>query len=553
MGSGFCGTDNASIPGDPDNSVVLNANSARRGVRLTWSYPGLNPHAVSFFRIFRAFANERPSTPYRILTSNIFYDLDASQEGTNYYYWIQVVSMNGTYFDPIGPAIAQPGNVSETVRDEVNGNIGEGWLSEELNESIEFIEGNRALITQEQEERAEKTDALDLAVEQVEAQSNNAISLINNESLARVTETNALSTAVDSFKVELDEDVAAVRFTTESFIEQVEGEMENNIGARFAVQVDVNGLIGGFGIDNNGDRVQMGFNVDEFFVGRPDADNVYPFVVRDNQVFINEAFVEKLEFEKLTDSEGTFVVEDGKLSADFIEAGTLQAKSLTTAEEGIRFVVNDVEHRAEFYNSSEELVASIGPTLDNDGDFRKSTNQYLGRFAGNTNNGPGIYCSGSGNSSALFVNGIARFRDTTQVYDDLEFYGISTVVPPSKLMGAQSTYDSNESQSFSAFGSALRFEQRAVDILGSFTDSCWGAVPHSGQTKFFAGCLAFARVRNSAGLEHGDTIGGAELNFSNAAGANEGSIIDTGTWRCLGYTHFGDNNVGSTTLFIKVI
>lgn len=109
------------------------------------------------------------------------------------------------------------------------------------------------------------------------------------------------------------------------------------IGALYTAKVSVddgtgNVLIGGFGVYNDGSEVEAGFDVDRFWVGRTGPDKIKPFIVdTDGTVYINEAVIKSLTFDKLRDSTGAFVVENGKIKADYFDIGTLTGHTLQTS------------------------------------------------------------------------------------------------------------------------------------------------------------------------------------------------------------------------------
>ncbi|WP_217478323.1 phage tail tip fiber protein, partial [Staphylococcus aureus] len=74
---------------------------------------------------------------------------------------------------------------------------------------------------------------------------------------------------------------------------------------------------------NDGRTVEAGFNVDRFWIGRPGTPKnpgSYPFIIDNNIVYIKEAAIQKLTFDKLRAQDGSFIVQNGKIQADYIEA-----------------------------------------------------------------------------------------------------------------------------------------------------------------------------------------------------------------------------------------
>lgn len=94
-------------------------------------------------------------------------------------------------------------------------------------------------------------------------------------------------------------------------------------GSQWTAQVESNGLVGGFGIYNDGQTVDAGFAVDKFYIGRNLNDQVAPFIVNNNRVIIDDAIIDKLLFTKLRASNGSLVFQNGQLSANYINVNNL--------------------------------------------------------------------------------------------------------------------------------------------------------------------------------------------------------------------------------------
>lgn len=62
-------------------------------------------------------------------------------------------------------------------------------------------------------------------------------------------------------------------------------------GALYTAKVQSGGLIGGFGVYNDGTEVDAGFDVDRFWIGRTDSDKRKPFIIDNNVVYINNAMI----------------------------------------------------------------------------------------------------------------------------------------------------------------------------------------------------------------------------------------------------------------------
>lgn len=135
----------------------------------------------------------------------------------------------------------------------------------------------------------------------------------------------ALAERIDSVQTSAGDNLAAFEQAITTEINTTNGKLDS-IGALYTAKVQANGLIGGFGVFNDGTEVQAGFDVDTFWVGRTNDDKVKPFIVVGDEVFINEAVINKLTFSKLTDESGSFIVQNGKVKAAYIEADQLEVE-----------------------------------------------------------------------------------------------------------------------------------------------------------------------------------------------------------------------------------
>lgn len=413
------------LPGDPDNNSILTATPAFGGIDVSWTYPSTNPEAVAYVQLYRGlsatFAN---AILLATVGGNFFYDKSTSANLTTYYYWIKIVSVNGTVGELIGPASAVAKPTIASVIEGLTGQIDAGVLAQSLKAEIDKItlngvdisteianriaannalssalaqvqsgvdqtltfineeitsrqEGDSALITQlntvaaanqsnlaliqqEQSARVTGDEANASLYTLLNSQVNNATTglpatrasllndyytrtstdsaiasatsnLVSNTTLANYTTTAALqanyytktgtdgaiSSAITTSQTTLNSNIASAQSTLQTNINTVDGKV-TSIGARYTAVVSVNGLIGGFGIYNDGSTIQAGFDVDEFWIGKTQANKRKPFIISNGVTYIDDAAIEKLTFTKLRDTTGSLVFENGKLKADYI-------------------------------------------------------------------------------------------------------------------------------------------------------------------------------------------------------------------------------------------
>lgn len=322
------GTGNFPKPGDPDNNVILTATPAFGGIDVQWSYPMINPQAVAHVHLYRSTSPEEwTAVRYHTVTGTYFFDRIEIAGTMEYHYWIQIVSVNGTIGEMIGPATATSRPTIAAMLELLTGQIDAGLLAQSLKNEIAQIETNRLGITAEMLARAASDDALGVAYNEVRAQSDETRALLQNEVLARTSANEALVTAVNTLhstvqngeqawtaaiqqesvarasadatlasqittaQSQMAENIASVQTNLETEITTL-GDRVTSVGARYTALVTVNDLIGGFGIANDGTQVEAGFDVDRFWIGRTAANKRKPFIVQNDEVFIDSAVIQ---------------------------------------------------------------------------------------------------------------------------------------------------------------------------------------------------------------------------------------------------------------------
>lgn len=343
-------------PGDPSTSdVYITATPAFGGIDVNWTYPQINPEAVAYTIVYRSLLPDPESATVLVHANGTFY-YDRIDDPTKptYYYWIRVVSVYGTVSDMLGPAWAQAKPLIEEMIELLTGQIDAGVLAQSLKAEIDQITLNKLGITAEMLARAQNDDALGVRLTEVSAYTGTTRALLLEEVVARTSQGEAFVSTVNTLYAELNGNVSAVQtqitaLTTEvnslaqqitqvesdfgDDLAQVQQTMQTNIdtvngrvtaiGALWTAQVNVNGLIGGFGVYNNGQIVEAGFDVDRFWVGRTGTNKRKPFIIENETVYIDEAAINHLVFSKLRDESGSFIVENGKIKADYLQVNQL--------------------------------------------------------------------------------------------------------------------------------------------------------------------------------------------------------------------------------------
>lgn len=304
------------LPGDPDNNSILSAAPTFGGIEVSWTLPSTNAHGVAYVRIYRGLTNNvNAALIIANASGDRYFDRFNWTTGnlSTQYYWIQFVSINGTLGEMIGPAAAMPQQTIEQIIEQLTAKIDYGMLSVELKGTVDKAE----LYKQAQEtvnsavtsEQISIRDALALVQQDVDG----AFVLISNEVQARQSAGTAFASSLNTLAVATENNLATAQTELQTFID----ELDEKVGALYTAKLTVNGLVGGFGIYNDGTEVEAGFDVDTFWVGRTNADKVKPFIIEDDQVFIDQA-----------------VIQDASIAFAKIDTATVQSLSAFTANMG---------------------------------------------------------------------------------------------------------------------------------------------------------------------------------------------------------------------------
>ncbi len=346
-----CGTGSGNFPqpGDPDlNSQILSAQAGEGGIAVSWTYPALLPQAVAHTLVFRGTANDFDvSALIRTIAGDYYFDRTDVVIGTTYYYWIKIVSVNGTIGDLIGPVSAtmQPSveqqialmegqiressltttlktrideidNVAQDLLDEINNrstsdNAFSTLLADAVsdlaavdtlvaNEIVARTSGDSAIVTQvdaiaavsgdnaaaivtESLVRASADETIALGVTVLSASHDNTAASLVSEISTRASEDSAIASSVTALSSTVGSNTSAI---------EVSQTVTDGLIAEYAVRLDVNGYVVGYGILNNGDekstsvggsaRSAFIINADSFALMKPagaDGQEEIPFII----------------------------------------------------------------------------------------------------------------------------------------------------------------------------------------------------------------------------------------------------------------------------------
>lgn len=431
-----CGTGGwtGPLPGDPDDNLTLSARTVFSGIVVSWSWPTVNGHAVANTRLYRGLTNDfNAAIQQATVGGSIYFDRLDPETATTYYYWIRLVSVNGTVGQLIGPvsAIAEP--QAEQTLESLTGRIDSGvlanalktdiagitllnqelyqeiadrfaaneelsaliaavqsgvqdsmtYISEEitartdadsalltqLNTMAAAVDDNVAAIFEEKTLRVTADEALATSITQLFVDVGAAQAAISEEATVRATEDEALATTITHLAADVEDASAAVHAESiaranadsslASSINSVESSLNGNIatvqtnlqtqvntangkitaiGALYTAKVQVNGLVGGFGIYNDGTQVDAGFDVDLFWIGRTGVTKVKPFIVSGGVVYIDKARIRDADIDTLKIGGEAVTIPRTEARYDTISGNntsqTVMSKSVTLPQAG---------------------------------------------------------------------------------------------------------------------------------------------------------------------------------------------------------------------------
>jgi len=353
---GSCGTGEWSgpVPGDPDNNVILTASPAFGGIEVSWTYPTTYPHAVSHILLYRATTNVLAVAPQiAVVGGNRYYD--KTDFPSTYYYWIYIISVNGTVGAAIGPASAIARPLLTDVTTALTGEIESGFLGSVLSGQVSSIATLSTALSTETTARTADSAAINTFLTSVQSATNTLNTFVQTQDTARITADAALVTSIDLVGVSANLNTAAIatelnvratadtviaasvvtaQATLNSSIATVQTSLTANItttgaiGALYSTTVTANGLVGGFGIYNTGASVEAGFDVSKFWIGTTAANKRKPFIVVGSETFIDQAVINELTFTKLKNTSGSLIVANEKVQAAYLKVETASIDDL---------------------------------------------------------------------------------------------------------------------------------------------------------------------------------------------------------------------------------
>lgn len=368
------------LPGDPNNDSLIWAKPAFGGIDVYWKYPSLNPQAVAHTKLYRGTSdNFQFAQEWVTVSANYHFDKTTTATPQRYYYWIRHVSLNGTIGKEIGPASAVADPPIAAVIEQLTAAIDASHLAQSLKSEIGEIQLNKLALTKEILERAKSDDGLAAALSEIRAFTESSNAILQQEKLLQASVNQAMGQAVNTLQVSFNKNSAGVQTQLEALVKadealakridtaqsqlgkdvaRVETSMNTSIKkvddtltevtAQYMAKVQADGLIGGFGLYNDSKRIDAGFDVDRFWVGRAGVKRK-PFIVDEGRVYMDSAVIRDASIAQA--KIGPFNIGDpnvympdgtpvttaqGLIRADAIDVGNLKVQEAATFTGNVR-------------------------------------------------------------------------------------------------------------------------------------------------------------------------------------------------------------------------
>lgn len=344
--------------GDPSANATLSARAVFNGIRVSWTWPTTNAHAVAHVQLYRNGVNDVASAQQLAIVANNFYFDEIVDRVEGWYYWIQIVSIHGTVSAPIGPAYAESVASSAEIAEMLTGQIREGHLATTLRENwskLSHLDPDAAAkITALQDNNMTLAQAITDAQNGVDG----TYAFITSIQNTGVRDKQSIVEQINLLAQKYDSQYSLITTTARATYDELSGKMTGFWGAK----IETSGLVGGFGMANDGQIVEAGFNVDRFWIGRSGTDKILPFIIDQGVVYLNNAVIQ-------TAAIRTANIRDGAITNAKI--GSAQVDTLQVAGNAITANYyaqgNSVAVLAGTNQNVLRVTVNMGPTIANSG------------------------------------------------------------------------------------------------------------------------------------------------------------------------------------------
>lgn len=159
---------------------------------------------------------------------------------------------------------------------------GDSALSTRIDTMGVRVGNTEAAIQTEQTTRANADGALSGRIDSLVVRSGELSAAIQTEQTARINGDNAYAGYVSTLQTQMGQ--------VHTSLQELR-TVDSQLGAQYVLKTDVNGYVAGFGLYNTGALAEFLVLADRFAVIQPGYGRKVPFIVKDGQVFLDEAFI----------------------------------------------------------------------------------------------------------------------------------------------------------------------------------------------------------------------------------------------------------------------
>jgi hypothetical protein len=197
------------LPGDPSNDIVFTATAAYGGIDLLWSYPTTNPYAVAYTTVFRSSSSSFASATKIAVVGSSYY-FDKLTTVSNFFYWIQITSVNGTVLATVGPQAATSKLSIDEIIENLTSKIDSGLLATALRTKIDKIALLDTNLAAETANRLADNTSLTAVLAAVNSDITGVNTLVQSEIAARVSQNSAVVTQLNALATTVNGNTAAI-------------------------------------------------------------------------------------------------------------------------------------------------------------------------------------------------------------------------------------------------------------------------------------------------------------------------------------------------------
>ena len=266
---------------------------------------------------------------------------------------------DGALSSRIDTIVASSGGANAAVVEERNARVSaDGALSSRIDTVVASASGNTAAIASEAQTRANADGALASAIDTLFSASGQNAAAIQSEANTRASQTGANAQQIATVQATVSDPstglvakYAAVKTQADATVNAV-----GAVQAKYGVQVEADGVAGGYELLGGGGRVDFGVRANTFFVAAPAGAGIpaqVPFVVRTTWttvgghtyapgLYVDSAWIYNLHAERL--QAGTVTADKmgvNELSAISANLGTMTAARIQSAASGQRVVTTE--------------------------------------------------------------------------------------------------------------------------------------------------------------------------------------------------------------------